>query len=256
MTEAAPLVVLQGVRARFPGQPRPVLDIAELAVQRGERVALIGPSGAGKTTLLRLLAGRLNAWSGQAQVLGRALVPGRRPGRDWRRQIGFIFQDFALVERASVYDNVRNGRLGHAHPLLSLVGRFSQADEAATGRAIAEMELSEQAWQRADTLSGGQQQRVAVARCLAQDPTLVLADEPVSNLDPTLASTALDLLVRGTAQHGATLVMTLHQPDHARRYADRVIGLRAGRIVFDGPPRALTDAAQDSIYARVAALAA
>ena len=118
------------------------------------------------------------------------------------------------------------------------------------------MELGEQIFQRADTLSGGQQQRVAVARCLAQDPELVLADEPVSNLDPTLSTTALELLVRGTAQHGSTLVMTLHQPEHARRHADRVIGLRMGRIVFDGPSWTLSAAAEAEIYARVTAIAA
>jgi phosphonate transport system ATP-binding protein len=251
-----PLVALEGVRASFPGRALPVLDIARLDIRQGERVALIGPSGAGKTTLLRLISGRLSGWAGRARVLGHGLVPGRRPGRDWRRRVGFVFQDFALIERASVHDNVRNGRLGHAHPLLSLFGVFSAADEAATRRAIAEMDLAEQIFQRADTLSGGQQQRVAVARCLAQDPALVLADEPVSNLDPALSTTALELLVRGTAKHGSTLVMTLHQPDHARRHADRVIGLRMGRIVFDGPPRTLTDAAEAEIYARVAAIAA
>lgn len=256
MRQTAPLVGLEGVRKHFPGRALPVLDIAALEIGRGERVALIGPSGAGKTTLLRLLAGRLSGWTGRVQVLGEALVPGRRPDRAWRRRVGFVFQDFALIERASVHDNVRNGRLGHTHPLLSLFGRFSAADEAATWRAIAEMGLVEQTWQRADTLSGGQQQRVAVARCLAQDPELVLADEPVSNLDPALTTVALDLLVRGTAQHGSTLVMTLHQPDHARRYANRVIGLRAGQVVFDGPPESLSDAAERAIYARVAALAA
>jgi phosphonate transport system ATP-binding protein len=251
-----PLVLLEGVQASFAGRAQPVLDIKALRIQRGERVALIGPSGAGKTTLLRLIAGRLPGWTGQARVLGHDLAPGRRPGRAWRRRVGFVFQDFALVERANVHDNVRNGRLGHAHTLLSLFGKFSAADEAAARRAIAEMELVEQTFQRADTLSGGQQQRVAVARCLAQDPELVLADEPVSNLDPTLSTTALELLVRGTAQHGSTLVMTLHQPEHARRHADRVIGLRMGRIVFDGPSWTLSAAAEAEIYARVTAIAA
>jgi phosphonate transport system ATP-binding protein len=249
---SAPLVTLEAIRAGFPGRAVPVLDIARLEIQPGQRVALIGPSGAGKTTLLRLIAGRLDGWSGRAEVLGAALRPSRRPPRAWRRRVGFVFQDFALVDRASVHDNVRNGRLGHAHPLLSLFGRFTSEDEATTRRAIAEMELVEQTWQRADTLSGGQQQRVAVARCLAQDPELILADEPVSNLDPALSEAALDLLVRGSALHGSTLLMTLHQPEHARRHADRVIGLRAGRIVFDGPPAALHDDTLGTIYARLA----
>lgn len=250
------MITLEGITAHFPGRPMPVLDVSSLVITRAERIALIGPSGAGKTTLLRLIGGRLTGWRGSAEVLGNMLRPGSRPDRTWRRRAGFVFQDFALVERASVHDNVRNGRLGHAHPLLSLFGHFRPADEDAIRRAIAEMELVEQTWQRADTLSGGQQQRVAVARCLAQDPELVLADEPVSNLDPALAGTALDLLVRGTTEHGSTLVMTLHQPEHARRFADRVIGLRGGRIVFDGPSQALDEAAQEGIYGRVAARAA
>jgi phosphonate transport system ATP-binding protein len=256
MTTGVPLVELHGVRVDFQRRAVPVLDIDRLDIRKGERVALIGSSGAGKTTLLMLAAARLSTWVGRARVLGRDLTPGRSPARAWRRRVGFIFQDFALIERASVQMNVRNGRLGHAHPLLSLLGRFSVEDDEATRRAIAEMELVEQAWQRADTLSGGQQQRVAVARCLAQEPELVLADEPVSNLDPALATAALELLVRGTADHGSTLVMTLHQPEHARRYADRVIGLRAGQVVFDGAPQRLTDAALAQIYARTAALAA
>ncbi|MGH6902884.1 MAG: phosphonate ABC transporter ATP-binding protein, partial [Geminicoccaceae bacterium] len=217
-----PALTLDGVEARYPGAERPALAVEHLALGRGERVAVIGPSGSGKTTLLRLLNGTLAPTRGDIFVLGKRLVAGRRPPREQRRRIGMIFQNFALVERASVFDNVLFGRLGYAHPFLSLIGHFADRDRDIAGAAVREVGLSEQLAQRADALSGGQRQRVAIARVLAQEPEIILADEPVSNLDPALTDDILGLLTRASERRGATLIMALHQPRLATAHAGRV----------------------------------
>jgi phosphonate transport system ATP-binding protein len=256
---AAPLdpehaVLLRDIRFRYAAAGPLVLAIDRLAITPGERVAVVGPSGSGKTTLLRLLNGSLRAGSGEAVILGQRLVPGRRQPREQRRRIGMVYQDFALVERASVFDNVLYGRLGHAHPWLSLLGHFSVEDRARADAAIAEVGLADQADQRADALSGGQRQRVAIARVLAQEPALILADEPISSLDPALTEGILALLVAACERRGATLIMSLHQPQLARQYARRVIGISGGRVVLDVSadrlsPQALHDVYGDALLA-------
>jgi phosphonate transport system ATP-binding protein len=246
----APALFLEGVEARYPGAGRPALVVDHLAIGRGERVAIIGPSGSGKTTLLRILNGTLAGVQGDVFVLGKRLVPGRRPPREERRRIGMIFQDFSLVERASVFDNVLFGRLGHAHPLLSLLGLFSERDRDIAGAAVREVGLLEQRGKRADALSGGQRQRVAIARVLAQEPEIILADEPVSNLDPALTDDILGLLTAASERRGATLIMALHQPRLAVAHAGRVIGVSGGRIVLDEPAGRLSDEALRAVYGR------
>jgi phosphonate transport system ATP-binding protein len=245
-----PALTLDGVEARYPGAERAALSVDHLAIGRGERVAVIGPSGSGKTTFLRLLNGTLAPTRGDIFVLGKRLVAGRRMPREQRRRIGMIFQDFALVERASVFDNVLFGRLGHAHPFLSLIGHFSDRDRDIAGAAVREVGLLEQLTQRADALSGGQRQRVAIARVLAQEPEIILADEPVSNLDPALTDDILGLLTRASERRGATLVMALHQPRLATAHAGRVIGIGGGRIVLDEASEQLSDDALRSVYGR------
>jgi phosphonate transport system ATP-binding protein len=241
-------VLLRDIRFRYADGSPVVLAIDRVAIAQGERVAVVGPSGSGKTTLLRLLNGSLGATSGEAWVLGQRLVAGRRQRREQRRRIGMIYQDFALVERASVFDNVLYGRLGHAHPWLSLVGHFSVEDRARAEAAVAEVGLHDQADQRADALSGGQRQRVAIARVLAQEPALILADEPISNLDPALTEGILGLLVAACERRGATLIVSLHQPQLARQHGERVIGINGGRIVLDAPAHQLTAQALHEVY--------
>ena len=243
---------LRDLRVRYGSKP-PVLDVESLEVSAGDVVCLIGPSGAGKTTLLRLINGYVHAESGELEVLGSTFRFGNGAGsglRDQtiRRRIGFVFQGFNIVERASVFENVLWGSLGRQQGLGALLGRFPESDRRLAMNALAEVDLLEQTTQRVDTLSGGQQQRVGVARVIVQQPDLVLADEPVSSLDPVLAGEIVELLVEVARRHGNTLVMSLHLPALAQRFADRVIGLRAGTIVWNGNAHALDDTAIAGIY--------
>ncbi len=241
-------VTLRNLSFRYPGEERDVLAIADLVIDVGQHVALIGASGAGKSTLLRLLDGRVRGWRGQVEVLGHALEPDAPPPRSWRCDTGFVFQEFALVEQATVRQNVLNGRLGRTDPVRSLLGRFRTDDEEAADRAIHDVGIDEFADRRVDRLSGGQRQRVAIARCIAQEPRLMLADEPVSNLDPVTAETILSLLRDCATQRGATLLITSHQPRLIAPYVDRFIALDRGRIVFDDTPEKLGNERLLDIY--------
>ena len=241
-------VLATGLVHTYVGNRSGALASVDLAVERGEVVALVGPSGAGKSTLLTLLDGRLRGWQGAASVLGLPLRPDRPPDRARRAEVGFIFQEFALVERASVWRNVLNGRLGRTDPLASLLGRSTAADDAAAEAALLDTGIAELRDRRVDKLSGGQRQRVAIARCLAQEPKLILADEPVSNLDPMRSERILSLLAQTARQRGATLLFTSHQPELAALVADRIVAMRDGRVVFDGPPERLDPAGLDTIY--------
>jgi phosphonate transport system ATP-binding protein len=241
-------VALDNLSFRYRGEDRGSLAIAELRIEAGEKVALIGASGAGKSTLLRLLDGRLRGFRGQARVLGRALDPAGPLPRAWRCETGFVFQEFALVEQESVRQNVLNGRLGRADPWQSLLGRFGEVDLNAVERALDDVGITDLAGKRVDRLSGGQRQRVAIARCLAQDPALVLADEPISNLDPVTAEAILALLHDCAARRGATLLVSSHQPRLIAPFVDRFVALDRGRVVFDGPPDALRDETLAGIY--------
>ena len=230
-----------------------ILSLTALAVNRGERVAVIGPSGCGKTTLLRFINGYVPGTAGRTEILGCSFASSANPipmrgDRKMRRRVGFVFQSFNLVERATVFENVLWGRLGRVGRLASLLRRFSETDRTAAIAAIEEVGLARKASRRIGELSGGQQQRVGVARVLAQEAELILADEPVSNLDPRLAEDVLELLVEVTNHHGATLLMALHQPQLACRHAERIIGLRQGRVVWDGPSTQLDNRAVTKVY--------
>ena len=241
-------VLATGLVHRYGSGGHGALAGVDFAVERGEVVALVGPSGAGKSTLLTLLDGRLRGWQGAASVLGRALRPDRPPDRARRAEVGFVFQEFALIERSSVWRNALNGRLGRTDPLASLFGRFSAADEAAAHAAMRDTGIAEFRDRRVDQLSGGQRQRVAIARCLAQEPQLILADEPVSNLDPVRSEQILRLLAETARSRKATLIFSSHQPELAALVADRVVAMRDGRVVFDGPPGRLTATELRAIY--------
>jgi phosphonate transport system ATP-binding protein len=162
--------------------------------------------------------------------------------------MGMIFQQFNLVRRASVIDNVLAGRLGYVRALPSLLGRFPRADRDLARRCLEQVGLGPLAGRRASSLSGGEQQRVAIARALAQEPSVVLADEPTASLDPALTASIMDILRRINRDRGLTLVVSQHQLETALAYATRIVGLRRGRLCFDGPPAAVTPAVVDAIY--------
>jgi phosphonate transport system ATP-binding protein len=170
--------------------------------------------------------------------------------RLWRRKVGMIFQQFNLVKRLTVLENVLTGSLGYQPVFGSSLRRFSQADRDRAMHNLERVGLLEQAYQRADTLSGGQQQRVAIARALMQQPSVILADEPVASLDPKLSVQILDILKRVAREDGITVIVSLHVLELARAYADRVVGFQGGIVVFDGVPQTLTPEVVDAIYCR------
>jgi len=226
------------------GRNPPALRDISLQFRRGEFVVLLGPSGVGKSTLLRCLNHLVHPTAGSVVVDGDDL--GRLSGRQLlkaRRQIGMIFQEFNLVNRMSVLTNVLCGRLGSLSLWRALTWSFPRADVERAVRALERAGLTdpELYMRRADTLSGGQKQRVAIARALVQEPKLILADEPIASLDVVMRTQIMELIGDIARRDGITVVMSLHQIDSARRYADRIIALAGGGIVFDGPPAKLGD---------------
>jgi phosphonate transport system ATP-binding protein len=232
-------VVLRGVRVRH--RDVLALDGVDLAVPTGQRVALVGPSGAGKSTLLTLCTGALQPDGGEVEVLGHRLdrLSPRALAR-LRARIGTVHQHLHLVGRLAVVHNVNAGRLGRWPWWRALVSLASPREVDATRRALARTGLADRLSSRTDGLSGGEQQRVALARLLVQDPELVLADEPVASLDPARAEDMMRLLTLATPGSSRTLLVSLHDPDLALQHCDRVVGLRAGRVLFDLPPHKVT----------------
>jgi phosphonate transport system ATP-binding protein len=234
------------------------LDGISLAVVPGEMVALIGASGSGKSTLLRHIAGlavgdrhREPIDGGSICVMGAPVQQNGRLARDIRRRragIGLVFQQFNLVDRLPVLTNVMTGGLSRMPLWRSLVRWFTRAEQDAALRALARVGIPECAWQRASTLSGGQQQRAAIARTLVQRAGLVLADEPIASLDPESSRRVMEILRTVNREDGITVVVSLHQVDYAMRFCPRVVALKAGQIVYDGPSAALTPSLLREIY--------
>lgn len=243
------IIRLEDVAVR--GDDRDILSIERLEIARGERVAIIGDSGSGKTTLMRMLKGYITPSRGCVEVLGAPVPLGSRTRmRRYHRQIGMIHQHFDLIGRESVWQNVYHGRLGYVPFLRSFLGRFSQGDREICMQALKEVRLEDKLNRSARTLSGGEQQRVAIARALSQEPTILLADEPVSNLDPALSGDILDLLVEICDAYRLTLLISLHLPELARRYAERIIAMQAGKIVWQGLSEELSEEKIREIYGR------
>ena len=249
----SPVVVLERVGRRFGAQV--ALDGVTACIRPGEFVAIIGRSGAGKTTLLRCLSRALVPTEGAIRMGGQDLRPLAGAGlRAHRARVGVIYQQFNLVRRLRVLDNVLIGRLPHLRGWrrhAALAGVFDRAQRGAALSCLDHVGLLARAWQRTDTLSGGEQQRVAIAKILAQEPRLILGDEPVASLDVMNGALVMETLRRIASSAGLTVVSTLHHVEYARRYADRVLGLRAGRLVFDGPPAKLGDDAIREIFGSV-----
>lgn len=221
-------------------------------VQDGEFLIIIGLSGSGKSTLLRCINRLIDPTEGDIiwDGVNLAKLEGEEL-RKARRQIGMIFQHFNLVNRSSVIINVLTGRLGYSPTFQSLMHRFSKSDREKAWQALERLGIEDQAHKRADELSGGQQQRVGIARALMQEPELILADEPVASLDPVLAHSILTYLEKLNQEDDMTIVCSLHYLDLVQRYSTRVIGLRAGEIVYRGTReeiRAMSDEEFQEIY--------
>jgi len=217
------------------------LKAVNLDVAEGEMVGVIGRSGAGKSTLLRLLNRLAEPTSGSVRWQGQDVTELRGVAlRRWRGRCAMVFQQFNLVPRLDVLTNVLLGRIAYKATLPSLLKRFSEAERAMAVLALERLECAGLAFQRAETLSGGQQQRVAIARALMQEPSILLADEPIASLDPHSATLVMEALRRINQEDGITVLCNLHTLDTAREYCTRIVGIAAGEVVFDGPPAALT----------------
>jgi len=207
-----------------------------LSIEKGEFVAILGLSGAGKSTLLRLINQLIDTTEGEVVVNGVAVNKATgKTLRNVRRQIGMIFQGFNIVKRMSVLSNVLSGRVAYNPTWRAVLGLFPEEDKQIAYRALKRVDILEKVHTRASELSGGQQQRVAIARALAQEPLVMLADEPVASLDPVTTIQVMDYLKKINREDGITTVANLHHVDLALKYATRVVGIRAGIIVYDKP---------------------
>ena len=225
------------------------VDGASFVIDRPMMVGVIGSSGAGKSTLLRMMNRLTDASDGRLIVDGiDVLALNGRARRDWQSRCAMIFQQFNLVPRLDVVSNVLHGLLNRRGPAATLLGLWPRADILRAIDILDRLGIAEQAIKRAEALSGGQQQRVAIARALMQDPAVILADEPIASLDPMNAQLVMETLRRINVEDGRTVIANLHTLDTARRYCDRIIGMRHGRIVFDGTPAQLTLGVARDIY--------
>ena len=230
------------------GDKYAVIEV-DLEIPEGQMVGIIGRSGAGKSTLLRMINQLTDPTDGAITFRGRNVTALRGADlRAWRSQCAMIFQQFNLVPRLDVLTNVLLGRLNSRSTLMSVLNIFSHEERLDAVRALDRLDIAPTAMQRAGTLSGGQQQRVAIARAMMQKPRILLADEPIASLDPRNAQIVMDSLKTINEQNKITVVTNLHTLDTARAYCSRIIGMRAGRIVFDGTAADLTQAAARDIY--------
>ncbi len=226
------------------------LDDVNLTIKDGEFVSIIGLSGAGKSTLIRCINRMHEISAGQLLVDGVDIskLHGKKL-REARKNIGMIFQSFNLVKRSTVYKNVLAGRVGYHNTFETFFGIYSKDEKMLAFRSMDKLGILDKAFVRADQLSGGQQQRVALARALTQEPQLILADEPVASLDPVTTISVMDDFTR-INKMGITILANMHHVDLAKRYSSRIIGIRAGKVVFDGKPEEVTDEVTMKIYGR------
>ena len=241
------MLVVEGLTCRF--GTKAAVDNVSFSVAPGGFVGVIGRSGAGKSTLLRTINRLAPASEGRVLYKGVDITALHgRELRQWRARSAMIFQQFNLVGRLDVLTNVLMGRLSEIPLWRSLAQLWPEEDVAVAMSALEQFDMAQLAAQRADQLSGGQQQRVAIARALVQEPDIILADEPIASLDPRNTKIVMDALLRINKHFGITVLCNLHSLDLARGYCDRLIGMSAGRVVFDGAPSALTEHIARELY--------
>ena len=243
----SPVFELQGVNVRYGAVC--ALSGLDITIHRGERTAIIGPSGAGKTSILRLLNGTLRPTEGRVRVLGVDLVNDAQRLREVQCSIGTIYQQFDLIEQLRVIHNLNAGRLGSWPLWKAAVSLLWPREVHRAQQALDRVGIGDKLYARTSDLSGGEQQRVAIARVLVQQPEAVLADEPISSLDPARSRDVIGLLHAISAETGMTLVASMHDVEIALEWFDRVIGLRDGRIVFDIEPSFVSRKMIDALYA-------
>jgi phosphonate transport system ATP-binding protein len=241
------MLVVEGLTCRF--GTKAAVDNASFSIAPGGFVGVIGRSGAGKSTLLRMINRLAEPTSGRIVFDGVDVTALRgRDLRKWRARSAMVFQQFNLIGRLDVLTNVLMGRLATVSPARALLKLWPDADKAVALAALEQFEIASIAAQRADQLSGGQQQRVAIARALVQEPDIILADEPIASLDPHNTKVVMDALQRINRDFGITVICNLHSLDLARSYCGRLIGMAAGRVVFDGTPEQLTETEAQRLY--------
>ena len=244
------MIELRNVTKTYPNGTKGLSQI-NLTIEKGEFIAIVGLSGAGKSTLLRSINRLHDITEGEILIDGKSITKAKgKELRMIRRNIGMIFQSFNLVKRTTVLRNVLAGRVGYHSVPRTLLGMFPKEDMELAFQALDRVNIVQKAYNRADELSGGQQQRVAIARVLAQEAKVILADEPVASLDPLTTKQVMDDLKRINTELDITTIVNLHFIDLARQYATRIIGLRAGEVVFDGPVSEATDERFAEIYGR------
>ena len=241
------MLAIEGISRRFGGKTA-VCDVT-IGIESGSFVGVIGRSGAGKSTLLRMLNRLVEPSEGRITIDGVDVTSLRGQAlRDWRARCAMIFQQFNLIGRLDVLTNVLMGRLNMVSTTAAVLQLWSRQDKALALSALEQFDIAGLAAQRADSLSGGQQQRVAIARALVQEPSIILADEPIASLDPRNTKVVMDALLRINKHFGITVVCNLHSLDLARSYCDRLVGMSAGKVVFDDVPAALTASAARELY--------
>jgi phosphonate transport system ATP-binding protein len=248
-SKPAAMLSIRGLSKTYSESIHALRDV-NIEVMEGEFLVILGPSGAGKSTLMRCINRLVEPTDGKIIHNGREITGKRRDLRTVRRQFGMVFQQFNLVKRLSVLTNVLTGRLAYRSTWRSLFYNFSKDDKRIAIECLARVNMDHKAFQRADTLSGGEQQRVAIARALAQQPTIILADEPVASLDPKIARQVLTYLRQVARELGITVLCNLHQVEYTREFAERIVGMSKGRVVFEGTGAELSDEILHRIYYR------
>ena len=242
------MITFKNVSKQYAGN-RGALDCIDLTIKQGSMVSIIGPSGAGKTTFIRCVNRLIDCTAGTVEIDGEILQKmNSRRLKQLRRNIGMIFQNYNLVERLTVLENTLHGCLGALPLYRSLFGLYPQEAKDQALAILKELGLSDYLYQRCADLSGGQKQRTGIARALMQNPEILLCDEPISSLDPQSAQDILDYIEKIVKTRNLTCIMNLHHVEYAKRYSDRIIGLRDGRLVFDGRPEELSEEALCRIF--------
>lgn len=244
------MIVFENVTKTYPNGFTALKNV-NLTINDGDFVCIIGLSGAGKSTIIRTINKMHPITSGKLVVNGKDIsIAKGKELRSIRKNIGMIFQSFNLVKRSSVYKNVLSGRVGYHSTFECIFGLYSKVEKMLALQSLDKLGILDKAFVRADQLSGGQMQRVALARALTQQPSLILADEPVASLDPITTLSVMDDFKRINQEEKITIVANMHHVDLALKYATRIIGIRAGEIVFDGKPEEVTEEALIKIYGR------